>query len=158
MLLALLLLASWRSGIPDRQDENYPDMVKAAQLWPGILTHPAVYAPVLVRQMTRFHHWAGFWWMAPVVLLAGRHAFAHPRTRRYVLAAAAPPVIGLAAYSIHWNPGFLAAVTWERFLLQGAVPLLILLACALAEVRRHLLHRGEGKPTRARSGSGGGRP
>jgi hypothetical protein len=141
LLLALLLLASWRSGIPDRQDENYPDMVRDAQLWPGILTHTAAYAPVLVRQMSRFHHWAGFWWMAPVVLLAGRHAFAHPRNRRYLLAAAAPPAIGLAAYSIHANPGFLAAVTWERLLLQGAVPLLILLACALAEVRRQLLHR-----------------
>jgi hypothetical protein len=29
-------------------------------------------------------------------------------------------------------------VTWERFLLQAAVPLTIVLACALAEVRRHL--------------------
>jgi hypothetical protein len=141
LLLALLLLASWRSGIPDRQDENYPEMVRDVQLWPGILTHSAVYAPVLVRQMSRFHHWAGFWWMAPVVLLAGRHAFAHPRNRRYLLTAAAPPAIGLAAYSIHRNPGFLAAVTWERLLLQGAVPLLILVACALAEVHRQLLRR-----------------
>jgi hypothetical protein len=141
LLLALLLLASWRSAIPDRQDENYPDMLRDVQLWPSILTHPAAYAPVLVRQMTRFHHWAGFWWMAPIVLLAGRHAFAHPRNRRYLLAAAAPPAIGLAAYSIHENPGFLAAVTWERLLLQGAVPLFILLACALAEVHRQLLHR-----------------
>jgi hypothetical protein len=35
-------------------------------------------------------------------------------------------------------------VTWERFLLQAAVPTLILLACALAEVRRHLLQRRQG--------------
>jgi hypothetical protein len=53
------------------------------------------------------------------------------------VAAAGPAAIAWAAYSIHGNPGFLAGVTWERFLLQGAVPTLILLACALAEVQRH---------------------
>ena len=139
LALALTLLASWRSAIPDRQDENYPDLVKEVRLWPDAVTHVAVFAPVMWRQMTRFHHWAGFWWMAPVVLLAGRRALRRPRNRRLLAAAAGPPAIAWAAYSVHTNPGFLAAVTWERFLLQGAVPLLVLLACALAEVRRHFL-------------------
>jgi hypothetical protein len=139
LALALTLLASWRSAIPDRQDENYPDLVKEVRLWPDAVTRVAVFAPVMWRQMTRFHHWAGFWWMAPVVLLAGRRALRRPRNRRLLAAAAGPPAIAWAAYSVHTNPGFLAAVTWERFLLQGAVPLLVLLACALAEVRRHFL-------------------
>jgi TolA-binding protein len=138
LALALALLASWRSAIPDRQDENYPDLVKEIHFWPDAVTHVAVFVPVMWRQMTRFHHWTGFWWMAPVVLLAGRHALRRPRNRRLLAAAAGPPAIAWAAYSVHSNPGFLASVTWERFLLQGAVPLLILLACALAEVGRHL--------------------
>jgi hypothetical protein len=38
-------------------------------------------------------------------------------------------------------------VTWERFLLQSAVPLLIVLASALAEVWRHLSGSGfNGRP------------
>jgi Dolichyl-phosphate-mannose-protein mannosyltransferase len=136
--LALALFVSWRAGIPNRQDENYPDMVQAGRLWPGIVTHVAVFGPVLLRQMSRFHHWAGFWWMAPAILLAGRRTLRRPLNRRRLLAAACPPAIAWAAYSLHGNPGFLSSVTWERFLLQAAVPTLILLACALAEVRRRL--------------------
>jgi hypothetical protein len=46
--------------------------------------------------------------------------------------------IALAAYSIFPLPAYLAGVTWERFLLQAAVPLLVLLAYALTEIGRHL--------------------
>jgi hypothetical protein len=144
VVLALALLVSWRGDIPNRQDENYPDMVQAGRLWPGMVTNVTIFGPVLVTQMSRFHHWAGFWWMVPVALLAGRRALRRPLNRRRLVAAAGPVAIAWAAYSIHWNPGFLAGVTWERFLLQAAVPTLILLACALAEVRRHLLQRRQG--------------
>ncbi|HEY6320577.1 MAG TPA: hypothetical protein VJA16_03340, partial [Thermoanaerobaculia bacterium] len=138
VVLALALLASWRAGIPNREDESYPELVHAASLWPGILTNAAAFVPVMIDKMNRFRHWAGLWWLAPVALLAGRRALRHPRLRRYLVAAAGPPAIAWAAYSIHPHPAFLAAVTWERLLLQSAVPLTIVLACALAEVRRHL--------------------
>ena len=138
MVLALALLASWRAGIPNRQDESYPELVQAGSLWPGIVTNAAAFVPVMIDKMNRFRHWAGLWWLAPAALLAGRRALRHPRLRRYLVAAAGPPAIAWAAYSIHPLPAFLAAVTWERFLLQSAVPLTIVLACALAEVRRHL--------------------
>ena len=137
-VLALALLASWRAGIPNREDESYPDLLHAASLWPGIVTNAAAFVPVMVDKMNRFRHWAGLWWLAPAALLAGRRALRHPRLRRYLAAAAGPPAIAWAAYSIHPHPAFLAAVTWERFLLQAAVPLIIVLTCALAEVRRHL--------------------
>jgi hypothetical protein len=146
VVLALALLVSWRGEIPNRQDESYPDIVQTARLWPGIVTNVMVFGPVLATQMSRFHHWAGFWWMAPVALLAGRRALRRPLNRRRLLAAAGPVAIAWAAYSIHWNPGFLAGVTWERFLLQAAVPTLILLACALAEVHRHTARRRLGGP------------
>jgi hypothetical protein len=146
-LLALALLASWRHGIPNREDEDYPLLIQAGHLWPGVLTRVKVFAPIMLRQMFRFHHWAGFWWMAPVVLLAGRRALRHPLNRRRLLAAAGPLAIGWAACSIYPNPYFLASVTWERMLLQGAVPMLIVLAAALAEVLRHVRRRrGSGAP------------
>lgn len=144
--LAVALLVSWRGGIPNRQDESYPDLLQAGRLWPGMVTNVTIFGPVLLTQMSRFHHWAGFWWMVPVALLAGRRALRRPLNRRRLVAAAGPAAIAWAAYSIHGNPGFLAGVTWERFLLQAAVPTLILLACALAEVQRHLLARSHDSP------------
>jgi hypothetical protein len=139
VVLALALLASWRAGIPNREDESYPHLVHTASLWPGIVTSPLAFVPVMIDKMNRFRHWAGLWWMAPAALLAGRRALRHPRLRRYLAAAAGPPAIAWAAYSIHPLPAFLAAVTWERFLLQAAVPLTVVLAGALAEVWRSLL-------------------
>jgi hypothetical protein len=136
VVMALAFFASWRAGIPNRQDESYPELIQEGRLWPGVVTHVAAFVPVMIDKMNRFRHWAGFWWMAPVVLLAGRRAWRHPLVRRYLAAAAGPPAVAWTAYSIHPNPVYLAAVTWERFLLQAAVPLLIVLACALAEVRR----------------------
>ncbi len=138
VVLALALFASWRAGIPNRQDESYPELVQAGSLWPGIVTNAGAFVPVMIDKMNRFRHWAGLWWLAPAALLAGRRALRHPRVRRYLAAAAGPPAIAWAAYSIHPQPAFLASVTWERFLLQSAVPLMIVLACALAEVWRHL--------------------
>lgn len=138
VVLALALFASWRAGIPNRQDENYPELMQAGHVWPGIVTNAAAFVPVMIDKMNRFRHWAGFWWLVPAALLAGRRALRHPRARRYLAAAAGSPAIAWAACSIHRQPAFLAAVTWERFLLQSVVPLLIVLACALAEVRRHL--------------------
>jgi hypothetical protein len=151
LLLALALLASWRAGIPNRQDESYPDLVKTGQLWPGVVTHVAVFGPILLRQMLRFHHWAGFWWMVPAVLIAGRRALRHPLNRRLLAAAAGPPAIGWVAYSIHWDPAFLSSVTWERFLLQASAPLLIVLATALAEVGRHLRRDALASPAISRA-------
>jgi len=139
VMLALAFFASWRAGIPNRQDENYPELMQAGHVWPGIVTNAAAFVPVMIDKMNRFGHWAGFWWLVPAALLAGRRALRHPRVRSYLAAAAGPPAIAWAACSIHPQPAFLASVTWERFLLQSVVPLLIVLACALAEVRRHLV-------------------
>jgi hypothetical protein len=138
LLAALALLVAWRAGIPNRQDENYPDVIKTRNLWPGVVTHVTLFGPVLLRQMFRFHHWAGFWLLPPILFTAGRRALRHPRVRRCLLLAAAPAAIAWAAYSVHPQPAFLASVTWERFLLQGAIPLFIALAVALAQCWRQL--------------------
>src|SRR5262249_55253224 len=105
--------------------------------------HPASFVPVIAGQMNRFRHWAGFWWLAAALLAAGRRTLRRPLARRWLAAAAGPPAIAWLAYSLHPRPALLAAVTWERFLLQAAVPLLVVLACALADLRRRARRRTE---------------
>ncbi|HLX09985.1 MAG TPA: hypothetical protein VKY89_19180 [Thermoanaerobaculia bacterium] len=155
LVLALALFASWRAGVPNREDEGYPQLLYAGGFWSGIAAHAQAAVPVMVDKMNRFRHWAGFWWMVPAALLAGRRALGRPIARRWLAAAAGPPAIALLAYSIHPRPAYLAAVTWERFLLQATVPLLVLLAYALAEVGRHLAgssrRQGDGSVPLARS-------
>jgi hypothetical protein len=150
LVMALALFASWRAGIPNRQDVRYVTLVQAGGFWPHLAAHAAAFVPVVLDRMNRFRDWAGFWWMMPVVLLAGRRALGRPRARRWMAAAAGPLAIGLAAYSVNPEPAYLAGVTWERFLLQASVPLLVLLALALAEIGRHL-------GGQARGGEPGGR-
>jgi hypothetical protein len=146
-LLALAFLASWRAGIPNRYDEGYAGFVKLGAFWPGIITKIPTLAPLAVRQMLAWDPWAAFWWIVPPVLAAGWRGFRaqrRPLTVTLFLAAAAPLAIGWGAYSVHWDPAPLLRVTWTRFLLQGSLPLLLLLALAL----RSLLGRRSGELAR----------
>jgi hypothetical protein len=137
VLLALTLLASWRSGIPNRQDEQYDVLLGSEAIWPGAVTRIPRLAALAVRQMFRFEHWTLFWVAVPVVFWVGRRGW---RGRRRGLASAlaagalAPLVIGWGAYSIHPHPDTLIPVTWTRFLVQGSLPLFLLLALALRDV------------------------
>ncbi|MDP9121138.1 MAG: hypothetical protein M3O15_07185, partial [Acidobacteriota bacterium] len=110
---------------------------------PGLVTRIPLVLPVLLRRMLDFNHWAIFWPIVPLLLLAGRRALSRPLGRRLLLAAAVPPMIGWAAYSVHHDPVYLATVTWERFLLQGSLPFLLLLACALSEILKTLRAAGQ---------------
>ncbi|HVT56913.1 MAG TPA: glycosyltransferase family 39 protein [Thermoanaerobaculia bacterium] len=132
--LALLLFASWRAGVPSRQDVNYLGLLVDGRWWPGVLTHIGESLPALLHGMYNWQHWSLFWWMAPLLLLAGRRALRRPLHRRLLAAAAGPPLVAVAAYALYSRPVFLAVVSWERFLLQAAVPLLIVLAAALRDV------------------------
>jgi hypothetical protein len=135
--LALTLLASWREQVPNRQDENYAEFVDLSDFWPGVVTRIPSVGPVMLRQMFAWEHWAAFWWSAPLVFLAGwrgglgrRRAVSLP----LLLALAGPLAIAWGAYSVHWYPEDLARVTWNRLLMQGSVPLFLLLALALRDV------------------------
>ncbi len=128
------LLVSWRSAIPNREDEDYFAFVRLGDVVSGLFSRLALVGPNLLRRMASWRDWGIFWWMVPAVLIAGWRALGRRRGWLLLAAAAAPPAIGWAAYAVHWNPLALAAATWERFLLQGSIPLLLLLAGALAEV------------------------
>jgi hypothetical protein len=137
VLLALALLASWRADIPNRQDERYDVLIGSEDIWPEAVTRTPGLAALALRQMLRFDHWTVFWIVVPIVFWVGRRGW---RGRRKALALAlaagalAPLVIAWGAYSIHPHPDTLLPVTWTRFLIQGSLPLFLLLALALREV------------------------
>ena len=150
----LALFLSWRFQIPNRQDENYADLVTAGQLFPGALTRiPDFGSRILVHTFLTWDRWVGFWWVALAVLLAGigvlkgrRAALSWP----LLLAFAAPLAIAWGAYAVHWHPADLVRVTWERFLVQGSLPFLLLLALALREALHRSGWRGYSKGTKYR--------
>jgi hypothetical protein len=142
-LLALAFLASWRAGIPNRYDEGYAGFVKLGAFWPGAVTKIPTLVPIAFHQMLSWDPWAAFWWIVLPGLAAGWRGFRglrRPLAVTFLLAVMAPLAIGWGAYSVHWDPAPLLRVTWTRFLLQGSLPLLLLLSLAL----RSLLERGSG--------------
>lgn len=139
ILLALALLASWRADIPNRQDERYEILLQEREIWPAVVTRIPLIATGAAAQMFRFDHWTLFWIVVPVVLWTGRRGW-RGRRRGLVLAlavgAVAPLAIAWGAYSIHPGPESLIPVTWSRFLVQGSLPLFLLLALALRDLLR----------------------
>ncbi|HEX7185050.1 MAG TPA: glycosyltransferase family 39 protein [Thermoanaerobaculia bacterium] len=139
--LALAFFVSWRSEIPERHDEKYSSFVDAGDFWPETFTRIPWLAPVIAREMFIWHRWSLFWAVAPVVFWAGRDGW-HGRRRALfwtlLLAFAAPLAVGWGAYTVHWNPLPLIPVTWTRFLVQGSIPLFLLLALALRGALRRM--------------------
>ncbi len=144
LLTALIFFAYWRSGIPNRQDENYEGFVHLQTLWPAAVTRlPSFAGEILTATFLTWDHWTGFWWVFALVLIAGRSVLRGRRaalSRPLVLTALTPLCVGWGAYAVTEGPSWLIKVTWERFLVQGTIPLLFLFALALGEV----LRRGRG--------------
>ncbi|HEY0783162.1 MAG TPA: hypothetical protein VGE98_11950, partial [Thermoanaerobaculia bacterium] len=127
---ALALLRSWAAQIPNRFDEGYSVASLAALRQMDWGRVPTVLA-VLRHQLFLWNSWTLFWWAVPLVLAAGVAALGRPRAWPLLLAAAAPLAIAALAYAVHRDPVYLATVTWNRFLLQAAVPGLTVVAMAL---------------------------
>ncbi|MES1243535.1 MAG: hypothetical protein ABUT39_18140, partial [Acidobacteriota bacterium] len=136
----LAFFVFWRAGIPNRQDENYEGYVHLGSLWPEAVTRlPSFAGQILASTFLTWDHWTGFWWVYVLVLVAGRGMLVGRRavlSRSLALAALAPLCVGWGAYSVSEGPGWLIKVTWERFLVQGTVPLLLIFALALGELLR----------------------
>ena len=139
VVLALALLASWRSAIPNRHDEGYAGFIDLGDFWPDVVTGIPLLAPTIAREMSSREVWTFFWWLVPAVLLTGWRGW---RGRRravsipLLLAAASPPAVAWGAYTVYTNPLYLVPVTWNRFLVQTSLPLLLLLALSLRSLLR----------------------
>jgi hypothetical protein len=131
---ALALLVSWAAAIPERYDEDYAGRLSLHALGSGIVARaPLVLAGVRAK-MVSFENWTIFWWMTPVVWLAGRRGLARRVALPLALAAAAPLALAWIAYGLDDDPLPLVLMTWNRFLLQAGIPLFLLLALALRSV------------------------
>jgi hypothetical protein len=150
VLLALVLLTSWRSAIPNRHDEGYAGFVDPGDFWPEAVTRIPLLAPAIAREMSSREVWTFFWWLVPAVLLTGWRGWRGRRravSMPLLLAAASPPAVAWGAYTVYTNPLYLVPVTWNRFLVQASLPLLLLLALSLRGLLRNgrsaLLHHPE---------------
>jgi hypothetical protein len=152
LVLALVLLFSWRAGIPERF-ESYEKIVSWSLLWPGLLTRAPRLAARAGFEMKSFAEWGIFWWTAPLVLAAGWRGLRRRAALPLLLAAAAPLGIAWISYTISLTPEFILRTSWNRFLLQASVPLLLLLSLALARLLRSAtgLSPLRARPARSRS-------
>ena len=137
LALALILLFSWRAGIPERF-ESYEKIVSWSFLWPGILTRAPRLATYVGSQMGDSGSWGYFWWVAPLVLIAGWRGLRRRVALPLLLALAAPLSVAWISYTISLTPRFIVQTSWNRFLIQASVPCLLLLALALRELLRSL--------------------
>ena len=138
---ALGLFLSWRAGIPNRFDEAYLERAAWRDLGPAAWVRLAEVAPTLVRQTFGMEHWGLLFWAVPAVLAAGWRALQRRGGVPVLLAALAPVALALAAYASNLHRVRLAEVSWNRFLLQAALPGLVAVALAL---RGLLSQRGTG--------------
>jgi hypothetical protein len=138
MAVVLAFFFYWRLQIPNRQDENYEEFVTAEHLFPDVLTRiPEFGSQILVQTFLTWDRWIGFWWVALLVLVAGRGILKGRRAALswpILLGFAAPLAIAWGAYTVHWQPAELVKVTWERFLVQASLPFFLLFSLALREV------------------------
>lgn len=136
VLAAVALLASWRSAIPNRDDEDYFAVLRLSALVKGAFTRLPVIVPGVLRWTFRGADWLGFWWLYLAVLLIGIAALRRPRVRRLLLAGLTPAAIAWGAYAVSTRLPDLIGETWDRFLVQGLVPLAFVFACALGRLMR----------------------
>jgi hypothetical protein len=128
--LSIVIAQSWAAGIPARGDESYSVLAGRLDL-AAALDGARRSAAEALRQMAAPSSWSLFWWIVPALLILGRQGWLRRRFSPLAIAAALPLALGAAAYALHPDPERLVAVTWNRFLVQGLVPLGILLALAL---------------------------
>jgi hypothetical protein len=155
VVLALALFFSWRSGIPDRFSEGYGDATPTSVVVGTIARLPLVLPPI-GREMRDLPTWQHFWWLGAFVALLGIRSFARPPARFLGLAVLGGLGLYFASYGATvWDPAVLVHPTWNRFLLQLSVPLLILFGMCLD--RALSLSAGAARrSTGARAGTSGG--
>jgi hypothetical protein len=129
-----LLLASWRAGIPNRQDEAYFATFDLAAMVRSAVSHWLVILREMAIVTLHWSDWHGFWLVYVIVVVAGWRALRRSIVPPMILAGLAPPSIGLAAYLATTRLPILIDETWSRFLIQALVPLSVVLAAAIGRL------------------------
>ena len=86
--------------------------------------------------MEKPYAWGWFFFGVPLLVFAGWRALVRRSVAPYLIAAAGPIGIALAAYAVHFNPPALASSTWTRFLIQASIPLAAVFAACAREAAR----------------------
>lgn len=133
--LGIVLLLSWRAGVPE-SFESFEQATSWSLLWPGLFTRIPRLAWDARAQMVSLTDWGIFWSAAPLVLIAGWRGLKRRPAFPLLLAAAVPLGVGWLYATISLKPDFVVMTTWNRFLLQASVPLLVLFALALRDLLR----------------------
>jgi hypothetical protein len=129
---AVILLLSWRAGIPNRF-QSYGRIISWDTLWPGVVERIPL---ILTRIRHELMDWDLFWSAALLVTLAGWRGLRRRAAPALLLAALAPLGIAWIAYSVSLDPLIIIRTTWNRFVLHGSIPLLVLFAFALDDLLR----------------------
>ena len=130
---SIALLHAWRAEIPNRYDENYGALLAGTRIEVAeVAGKLATVTPALAAGLVDVKKWGLLW-----PLLAALALLRPGGLRRRAAVAAGgfllgPVAIALAAYAVHVNPVYLADVTWDRFLVQGAFGTFLLLGLVAA--------------------------
>ncbi len=127
VVAGLALLLRWQASIAPRGDEDYGILLQRADLAAAVGGLRAA-LPKMARSMVSPHDWSILWWIAPPLLALGHRGWARRGRAPWLVMAAAPLALAILAYAVHPASTGLAAVTWNRFLVQALVPLAVLLA------------------------------
>ncbi|HEV8582254.1 MAG TPA: hypothetical protein VGX68_24550 [Thermoanaerobaculia bacterium] len=132
VLAAFVLLFSWRSAVPNRYDESYFETFSVLSFVSNLASGRSFSTlPMIAARMFSTGMWGLFWWSAPLVFLTAAPTLRRPPTTFLAIAAATPVVVAWSAYSQVSAAIYYAGVTWNRILLQAAVPGFALLALAV---------------------------
>ncbi|MGH7336284.1 MAG: hypothetical protein ACREI7_01780, partial [Myxococcota bacterium] len=157
LCLALLLIVAWRSEIPNRNDEGYFEEFSVARLVAQLPSRIALIAPAVARLSFDRERWGLLFWLAPALFVVGARGLRRRDCRVAAALLATELAMVVAAYSVVGKPS-IVDVTWDRFVLQMAAPLAIVLAAASGRViavatRRSRPRARAGGQLRVESGS-----
>ncbi len=135
VVLAAVVLSSWRAGIPNRYDPGYEQSFSLSTAARQLAERLPLIVTECARRMMRWADWGLLW---PGLLVAAIFGWRRESGRRalvLLLGLAGALVLYIGAYSIGWNVRELIETTWDRFLLQMILPLLTVWGLALSSAR-----------------------
>jgi len=126
---ATALVLAWRHAIPNRNDEGYFERFSIMAIATGFFDRARWIFWAIRHRTFDWQEWGALFWVLPPLLLAGSRAFRGRSVRVATALIGVEGVLVIGAYAVAPQPQ-VAEVTWNRFILQAAVPLAVLVAAA----------------------------